>query len=184
VEDLTGPQRATKLAIWKEFYPRKILKGIRKLIRKFGNAGDLLYVYSIKIKNMAKRLTQYEIDAIQEQIVSEIEASREDLVKTPDVEKMEKEAEADRVLLVKMEAEYRALRDKLEKKHHAFAEKKGLSFDRWSFGRLENSDQFFSFDKSVNYTVKQQIRTKIILSGLKMENLDTLISSLVKEFSK
>jgi hypothetical protein len=45
---MPAPQRATKLAIGKEFYPRKILKGIRKLIRELGNAGNLWYVYNIK----------------------------------------------------------------------------------------------------------------------------------------
>jgi hypothetical protein len=40
---LPAPQRAARLARGEEFYPRKIL-------RKFGNTGNLWYVYRIKIK--------------------------------------------------------------------------------------------------------------------------------------
>jgi hypothetical protein len=42
---MPAPQGAVRLARGKEFYPRKILKGIRNLIRKFGKAGYLSYVY-------------------------------------------------------------------------------------------------------------------------------------------
>jgi hypothetical protein len=42
------PQRAVRLARGEEFYPRKISKRIRKLIRRLGNAGNLWYVYNIK----------------------------------------------------------------------------------------------------------------------------------------
>lgn len=42
------PHPCAGLAGGEEFYPRKISKGIRKLIRKFGKAGDLWYVYNIK----------------------------------------------------------------------------------------------------------------------------------------
>ena len=45
---MPAPQRAVRLAVRKEFYPRKISKGIRKLIRELGNAGNLWYVYNIK----------------------------------------------------------------------------------------------------------------------------------------
>lgn len=133
---------------------------------------------------MAKRLTQYEIDAILGQVVSEIEASKADLTKTPDVVKMEKKAKADRERLDKLQEQHNALKKEIIAEHEAFAKKKGLSFDNWNFSRTYPYDQWYTNDGTVNGDTKRKIKNKIILSGLKLENLDILIKDLVKEFSK
>lgn len=133
---------------------------------------------------MTKRLTQYEIDAILGQVVSEIEANKGDLIRTPDVEKMEKKAAADRKRLKALGDEYDALQKSIITEHSAFAKKKGLSIDTWCFTSSNDPDQFYKLDKSVGRDVKFQIKNQIILSGLKLENLDNLIKDLVKKFSK
>jgi hypothetical protein len=133
---------------------------------------------------MAKRLTQYEIDAILGQVVSEIEIKKEDLIKDPDVVKMEKKAQADRARLIALGKEYDDLQSQIRNEHSAFASKKGLSIDTWKFTRSGDPEQFYSSNKSVDRTTETQIRNQIILSGLKLENLDSLIGDLVKKFSK
>ena len=143
-----------------------------------------MYVYDIKENNMAKRLTQYEIEAILGQVVSEIEASKEDLVKTPDVVKMEAKAVADKARLTKLREELRTLEDEIQETHSEFARKKGLSINVWDFNNGRNPDQYYTLDNEVSYTTKNQIRNQIILSGLKLENIDDLIGDLVKKFSK
>ena len=131
---------------------------------------------------MAKRLTQYEIDAILEQIVSEIEAKKGKLIRTSDVVEMEKKAAADRERLIALGIEYDNLLKEIKNEHSNFASKKGLSIDTWKFTRTNNPEQFYTVDNSVERNTKQQIRNQIILSGLKMENLDTLIKDLVTKF--
>ena len=133
---------------------------------------------------MAKRLTQYEINAILGQVVSEIEASKKDLNRTSEVIKMEAKAVADKARLTKLRAELRALEDEIEETHSEFASKKGLSLNVWDFSNGRNPDKFYTLNNTVSYDVKSQIKNQIILSGLKLENLDNLIKDLVKKFSK
>jgi hypothetical protein len=140
---------------------------------------------------MAKRLTQYEIDAIVGQVVSEIENNKKDLTSDSDVAEMEKLAKADNSYLVALEEEIDALRERYDKiltqiqdKHLAFAKKKGLYVNKWDFGRSHNvNEQVYSI-QPLGYDVKTQIKNQIILSGLKLDNLDTLIGDLVKKFGK
>jgi hypothetical protein len=142
---------------------------------------------------MAKRLTQYEIDAILGQVVSEIENNKKDLTSDSDVVKMEKLAKADKIHLITLEKEIDGLREKydelksqIQDKHLGFAKEKGLYVSKWDFERVHDYDigeQFYSV-QSLDYDVKTQIRNHIILSGLKLDNLDTLIGDLVKKFGK
>ena len=154
------------------------------LIRKFGKAGYLSYVHNIKINNMAKRLTQYEIDAILGQVVSEIESKKGKLIKDSDVVEMEKKAQADRDRLITLGKEYDSLLAQVKNEHSAFAKKKGLSVDTWGFTTNKDPEQFYSTNKSISGDIKTQIKNQIILSGLKLDNLDTLIGDLVKKFGK
>ena len=142
---------------------------------------------------MAKRLTQYEIDAILGQVVSEIENNKKDLTSDSDVVKMEKLAKADKIHLISLEKEIDGLREKydelksqIQDKHLGFAKEKGLYVNKWDFERVHDYDigeQFYSV-QSLDYDVKTQIRNHIILSGLKLDNLDSLIGDLVKKFGK
>ena len=141
---------------------------------------------------MAKRLTQYEIDAILGQVVSEIENNRKDLTSDSDVAKMEKKAQADKAHLITLEKEIDGLREKydelksqIQDKHLGFATEKGLYVNRWNFEKSHNiiGEQVYNV-QPLDYDVKTQIRNQIILSGLKLDNLDTLIGDLVKKFSK
>jgi hypothetical protein len=142
---------------------------------------------------MAKRLTQYEIDAILGQVVSEIENNKKNLTSDSDVAKMEKKAQADKIHLITLEKEIDGLREKydelksqIQDKHLGFAKEKGLYVSKWDFERVHDYDigeQFYSV-QSLDYDVKTQIRNHIILSGLKLDNLDTLIGDLVKKFGK
>jgi hypothetical protein len=133
---------------------------------------------------MAKRLTQYEIDAILGQVVSEIESKKGKLIKDSDVVKMEKKAQADRDRIIALGKEYDNLLAQTKNEHLAFAMEKGLSIDTWGFTTNKDPEQFYSTNKSISGDIKTQIKNHIILSGLKMENLDTLIGDLVKKFGK
>jgi hypothetical protein len=133
---------------------------------------------------MAKRLTQYEIDAILGQVILEIENSKKDLINTSDVVEMEKKAQADRVRLRVLEKEYDNLLNQVKNEHLAFAKKKGLSIDTWGFASNQDPEQFYNTDQSLSYDIRNQIKNQIILNGLKLENLDSLIGDLVKKFGK
>ena len=140
---------------------------------------------------MAKRLTQYEIDAILGQVVSEIENNKKDLTSDSDVVKMEKLAKAEKAQLITLEKELDKLREKydelkyqIQDKHLAFAKEKGLYVNRWDFEKSGDIGEQFYKVQPLDYDVKTQIRNQIILSGLKLDNLDTLIGDLVKKFGK
>jgi hypothetical protein len=140
---------------------------------------------------MAKRLTQYEIDAILEQVVSEIENNKKDLTLDSEMNKMEKLAKADKAHLRILEKEIDELREKydtikcqIQDKHLEFAKEKGLYVNKWNFERSGDiSEQVYNV-QPLEYDTKAQIRNQIILSGLKLENLDSLIGDLVKKFGK
>jgi len=140
---------------------------------------------------MAKRLTQYEIDAILGQVVSEIENNKKDLTSDSDVVKMEKLAKAEKAQLITLEKELDELRGKydelkyqIQDKHLAFAKEKGLYVNRWDFEKSGDIGEQFYKVQPLEYDVKAQIRNQIILSGLKLDNLDSLIGDLVKKFGK
>jgi hypothetical protein len=140
---------------------------------------------------MAKRLTQYEIDAILGQVVSEIENNKKDLTLDSEMNKMEKLAKADKAHLRILEKEIDELREKydtikcqIQDKHLEFAKEKGLYVNKWNFERSGDiSEQVYNV-QPLEYDTKAQIRNQIILSGLKLENLDSLIGDLVKKFGK
>ena len=140
---------------------------------------------------MAKRLTQYEIDAILGQVVSEIENNKKDLTLDSEMNKMEKLAKADKAHLRILEKEIDELREKydtikcqIQDKHLEFAKEKGLYVNKWNFERSGDiSEQVYNV-QPLEYDTKAQIRNQIILNGLKLENLDSLIGDLVKKFGK
>ena len=140
---------------------------------------------------MAKRLTQYEIDAILGQVVSEIENNKKDLTLDSEMNKMEKLAKADKAHLRILEKEIDELREKydtikcqIQDKHLEFAKEKGLYVNKWNFERSGDIGEQFYNVQPLEYDTKAQIRNQIILSGLKLENLDSLIGDLVKKFGK
>jgi hypothetical protein len=140
---------------------------------------------------MAKRLTQYEIDAILGQVVSEIENNKKDLTLDSEMNKMEKLAKANKAHLRILEKEIDELREKydtikcqIQDKHLEFAKEKGLYVNKWNFERSGDIGEQFYNVQPLEYDTKAQIRNQIILSGLKLENLDSLIGDLVKKFGK
>ena len=140
---------------------------------------------------MAKRLTQYEIDAILGQVVSEIENNKKDLTLDSEMNKMEKLAKADKAHLRILEKEIDELREKydtikcqIQDKHLEFAKEKGLYVNKWNFERSGDIGEQFYNVQPLEYDTKAQIRNQIILNGLKLENLDSLIGDLVKKFGK
>jgi hypothetical protein len=140
---------------------------------------------------MAKRLTQYEIDAILEQVVLEIENNKKDLTLDSEMNKMEKLAKADKAHLRILEKEIDGLREKydelksqIQDKHLGFAKEKGLYVNKWDFERSGDIGEQVYNVQPLEYDTKAQIRNQIILSGLKLENLDSLIGDLVKKFGK
>ena len=140
---------------------------------------------------MAKRLTQYEIDAILGQVILEIENNKKDLTLDSEMNKMEKLAKADKAHLRILEKEIDELREKydtikcqIQDKHLEFAKEKGLYVNKWNFERSGDiSEQVYNV-QPLEYDTKAQIRNQIILNGLKLENLDSLIGDLVKKFGK
>jgi hypothetical protein len=140
---------------------------------------------------MAKRLTQYEIEAILGQVILEIENNKKDLTLDSEMNKMEKLAKADKAHLRILEKEIDELREKydtikcqIQDKHLEFAKEKGLYVNKWNFERSGDiSEQVYNV-QPLEYDTKAQIRNQIILSGLKLENLDSLIGDLVKKFGK
>ena len=140
---------------------------------------------------MAKRLTQYEIDAILGQVILEIENSKKDLTLDSEMNKMEKLAKADKAHLRILEKEIDELREKydiikcqIQDKHLEFAKEKGLYVNKWNFERSGDIGEQFYNVQPLEYDTKAQIRNQIILNGLKLENLDSLIGDLVKKFGK
>lgn len=140
---------------------------------------------------MAKRLTQYEIEAILGQVVSEIENNKKDLTLDSEMNKMEKLAKADKAHLRILEKEIDELREKydtikcqIQDKHLEFAKEKGLYVNKWNFERSGDIGEQFYNVQPLEYDTKAQIKNQIILNGLKLENLDSLIGDLVKKFGK
>jgi TolA-binding protein len=124
-------------------------------------------------------------------LTSFFDKGKKDLTSDSDVVKMEKLAKAEKAQLITLEKELDELRGKydelkyqIQDKHLAFAKEKGLYVNRWDFEKSGDIGEQFYKVQPLEYDVKAQIRNQIILSGLKLDNLDSLIGDLVKKFGK
>jgi hypothetical protein len=120
------------------------------------------------------KLKSYEIDAVTDKVMELLR--KEWSKKQPNFAKENKERLALQVKIDKLETELQDLRD-LSYKMNEDMQKKYKDIYIYFDGK-----EYHSQDN--NWQVQSQVRQEIILSQIKSDNLDEIISNLVKQFSK
>jgi len=120
------------------------------------------------------KLKSYEIDAVTDKVMELLK--EEWSKKQPTFTKENKERLALQVKIDELETELQELRD-LSYKMNEDMQKKYKDIYIYFDGK-----EYHSQDN--NWQVQSQVRQEIILSQIKSDNLDEIISNLVKQFSK
>ena len=120
------------------------------------------------------KLKSYEIDAVTDKVMELLR--KEWSKKQPTFTKENKERLALQVKIDELETELQELRD-LSYKMNEDMQKKYKDIYIYFDGK-----EYHSQDN--NWQVQSQVRQEIILSQIKSDNLDEIISNLVKQFSK
>ena len=120
------------------------------------------------------KLKSYEIDAVTDKVMGLLK--EEWSKKQPTFTKENKERLALEAKINELETELQELRDLSYKMNEAI-QKKYKDIYIYFDGK-----EYYSQDN--NWQVQSQVRQEIILSQIKSDNLDEIISNLVKQFSK
>jgi hypothetical protein len=120
------------------------------------------------------KLKSYEIDAVTDKLMELLR--KEWTKKQPNFTKENKERLVLEAKIEKLDAELKELRDQAWKMTEDVRKKYKdiyIYFDGKEYHSQDN-----------NWQVQSQVRQEIILSQIKSDNLDEIISNLVKQFSK
>tara|TARA_R110000803_G_scaffold53867_2_gene110434 strand:- start:337 stop:747 length:411 start_codon:yes stop_codon:yes gene_type:complete len=134
-----------------------------------------------------KKLNSSEIEFVVKEILNEVS---ENIINNKEVEFSNniigKELVEDYKDIIIREENLVKLKDRVRSKENKLKEiyniKVNKDFNRYDEFEIEKG-KIYSLRGNVNYKIKEEISRKVMLENLKGNNIEDLISSLVKEFS-
>lgn len=137
------------------------------------------------------KLRNFEIEAIVDSVFNKLEEKEREKFKNPEIIKVvneiNKELGEELDKINKLISNFKEIREKKYKKFKLiYGENSGYNFNMNGMGEYRVDKNEFIVEPSyglVNWSVKEKIRNKVILSNIKGEEIDKLIDELVKEFS-